>query len=254
MEENTTTEAPVNEGATIGDVSVDANDQPVAQPDDTEQATAESTTTESQATEASEPQEDNSDDVAEFLKKKGIDPDSPEALRKVADMARNAEKAMHDKARKASELEKTLSTASDDVAEDVALQTGQDPEVLKRLQRMEVKDTVREFWANNPDAQQFESEMIETLQTKPHLAGDLESLWAVVQSKNGDVMKSQGKKEALSSLAQKQQAAVPRGNAVQSNGMGTPKITSENVDQLVGQNDSKWFKDNYEAINRAMEG
>lgn len=255
MEENTTTSASVSDGATIDGVSVDAQGQAVAQPETTEQAKAESTTSETSATEASEPsKEDNSDDVAEFLKKKGIDPNSEDALKKVADMARNAEKAMHDKARKASELEKTLSTTSDDIAENVALQTGQDPEVLKRLQRVEVKETVRDFWAENPDAQAFEQEMIDELQVRPHLAGDLDALWAVVQSKNGDVLKSQGKKEALESLAHKQQAAVPSGNAVQPNGMGAPKITPQNVDQLVAQNDMKWFRDNYAAINAAMEG
>lgn len=255
MEENTTTNAPVADGATIDGVSVDSQGQAVAQPETTEQAEAVNQSTETQATESNEPQADNSDDVTEFLKKKGIDTSNPEeALKKVADMARNAEKAMHDKARKASELERTLSTTSDEAAEEVAQYTGQDPEVLKRLQRVEVKETVRDFWASNPDAQAFEQEMIAELNTRPHLAGDLDALWAVVKSKNADSIKSQAKKETLQSLAQKQQAAVPQGNAVQPNGMGTPKITSENVDQLVAQNDMKWFRENYQAINKAMEG
>ena len=30
------------------------------------------------------------------------------------------------------------------------------------------------------------------------------------------------------------------------------KITSENVDELVGKNGPEWFKKNYDAINRAM--
>ena len=250
--EETTTNAPVSDGGTIAGVAVDANDQPVSQPEQTETAEAVKETTEEATT--SEPQSDNSDDVTEFLKKKGIDASDPEALKKVADMARNAEKAMHDKARKASELEKTLSTASDEYAEDVALETGQDPEVLKRLQRMEVKESVRDFWDNNQEAKAFEKEMIAELQTRPHLAGDLEALWAVVKSKNSDVIKSQGKKEALSSLAQKQQAAVPAGNAVQPNGMGATKITPQNVDQLVAQNDLDWFRANRDAINQAMSG
>jgi hypothetical protein len=254
MDEQTTTNAPVSEGATIDGVSVDSQGQAVAQPETTETAEAvKEPTTEATTSEPSS--DDNSDDVTEFLKKKGVDTSNPEeALRKVADIARNAEKAMHQKAQKASELEKTLSTTSDEVAEDVALATGQDPEVLKRLQRMEVKDVVREFWDTNPQAREFESQMIEELQTRPHLAGDLDALWAVVQSKNSDVIKSQGKKEALSSLAQKQQAAVPAGNAVQPNGMGSPKITPQNVDSLVAQNDMNWFRAHYDEINRAMSG
>jgi hypothetical protein len=251
MDEQTTTNAPVSDGGTIAGVSVDTNDQPVSQPEQTE--TAEAVIEPTEAT-TSEPQSDNSDDVTEFLKKKGIDASDPEALKKVADMARNAEKAMHEKARKASELEKNLSTASDEYAEEVAEQTGQDPELLKRLQRVEVKESVRDFWNNNPDALSYEQDMINELQTRPYLAGDLDALWAVVKSKNSDDLKSQGKKEALSNLAQKQQAAVPAGNAVQPNGMGAAKITSQNVDQLVAQNDLNWFRKHRDEINRAMQG
>jgi hypothetical protein len=61
----------------------------------------------------------------------------------------------------------------------------------------------------------YEPAMIDLLKTKPYLAGDLEALYASAVMKSGGVaaVKSQGKREALSDLAHKQQAAVPTGNA-----------------------------------------
>lgn len=120
--------------------------------------------------------------------------------------------------RKASELEKNITTQSDEHAEVVAEQTGQDPELLKRLQRVEVKSAVRDFWDQNPDAKQYEKQMVEILQEKPHLAGDLESLYASALVKSGGIetVKSQASRETLEKLAHKQQAAVPTGHATNS--------------------------------------
>lgn len=214
MEDDTTTNATAN------DTGVSTDTQPV------EAAPAEAATQateqpiEEQAEQTSEPSED--DQLATWAEKKGLVLDSDNA-KKAAKMAREAEKAMHSKAQRASELEKSLSTQSDDYAEQVAEQTGQDPELLKRLQRVEVKEAVRDFW-NSPMAdgetpdKSLEPTMIELLQTKPHLAGDLESLYAtaLVSSGKFGAAKSQGKREALESLAHKQQAAVPTGNATNS--------------------------------------
>lgn len=262
MEEKTTTEAPAEAGGTtIQGVPVDDQGQAVSQPEPTEQAEAVKTTddTSEQKTESqpSEPSED--DQLAKWAEKKGLTLDSDNAT-KAAKMAREAERAMHQKAQKASELEKTLTGTSDQIAEEVALSTGQDPELLKRLQRVEVKEAVRDFW-NTPNSdgtvpdRSLEPQMIEILQEKPHLAGDLESLYATTLVKSGNIgaVKSQGKREALESLAQKQQASVPRGNAVNSSAT-TPQITSENVDELVGKNSMDWFNANRDAVNRAMAG
>lgn len=152
---------------------------------------------------------------------------------------------------KASELEKSLTDTSDEYAEQIAYSTGQDPELLKRVQRVEVKEAVRDFFNAHPDARELEQDMIAELVKRPHLAGDLEALYAVVKASNLDAVKSQGKKEALQSLAHKQTAAVPRGNAVSSS-VNSQSITPQNVDQLVAQNGQEWFRKNYDAINRAM--
>lgn len=253
MDNDTTTEAPVESGATIQGVQVDDQGQAVAEPTETEQAEAEEQATETpeqQAEEApSEPSED--DQLAEWAEKKGLKLDSENAT-KAAKMAREAEKAMHQKAQRASELEKTLTSSSDEVAEEVAQNTGQDPELLKRLQRVEVKESVRDFWDSNPEARQYEPKMIEELQRSPHLAGDLRALYAVVKANDLEAVKSQGKREALESLAHKQTAAVPTGNAVNGASLETATITPENVDELVGKNSVEWFKKNQDAINKAM--
>lgn len=169
----------------------------------------------------------NEDDekLASFAKGQGI-----EDLSDLTDRERSLLKSAYDNQaefqrnrQKVSELEKNLGSASDDYAEQVAQQTGQDPELLKRLQRVEVKEAVRDFW-NTPDAngnmpdRSLEPAMVELLNDKPHLAGDLDSLYATAMVKSGKfaAAKSQGKREALESLAQKQQAAVPTGNATNS--------------------------------------
>lgn len=258
MEETTTTDAPVDNGASIQGVPV--NDQGQAQPEPAEPAPAveqPTVTTEAQPEAPSEPSSD--EQLAKFAENKGLTLDSENAV-KAAKMAMNAEKAMHQKAQKASELEKSVETISDEYAEETALNTGQDPEILKRVQRMEVTNQVRDFW-NTPDAsgntpdKSVEPVMIELLKDKPHLAGDLEALYANALVKSGNLadVKSQGGREALESLAQKQQAAVPSGNAV-SQGVSPSAITPDNVDSLVAQNNLEWFEKNRDAINKAMAG
>lgn len=251
MDEQSTTDTPVETGGTtIQGIQVDEQGQAVSQPEPTETVEAEAKTTEEPSQEAPQEVEPSTDDnsTVEWLKNKGVDPNSPEALEKVAEMARNAEKQMHTKAQKASELEKAIDTGITQEAVDQGLSEDERLDIV----RIKTKLNVREFFENNPEARQYEQDMIATLSEKPHLAGDLESLYANAVVKSGS-LKSQGKKEALESLAHKQTAAVPRGNAVNS-GVTSQAITPENVDALVGQNDLEWFQKNREAINRAMAG
>lgn len=246
--EDTTTDAPVESGATtIQGVQVDDQGQAVAVPETTETSTAAHDTVETSDEGAQALPDD--DKLQKFAQSHGLELDSPNAI-KAAKMAMDNQAEFQRANQKASELEKTMTGVSDDYAEQVAEQTGQDPEVLKRLQRMEVKDAVRDFWSQDGVDRTYEPKMIEILGNKPHLAGDLDALYALAVR---DDVKSQGKREALESLAHSQQAAVPTGNAV--NSQGSPAaITPQNVDRLVGQNDLAWFEKNREAINRAMAG
>lgn len=164
------------------------------------------------------------DKLKSFAKGQGIDnvDELSERELKLLKVAKDNQAEFQRNRQKASELEKTVTAASDADAEANAEATGQDPELLKRVQRVEVRENVRDFW-NQPDIDRsFEPAMIDLLKTKPYLAGDLESLYAAAVMKSGGVaaVKSQGKREALESLAHKQQAAVPAGNATT---QGTPK-------------------------------
>lgn len=262
--EETTTNATVDEGAqSIQGVQVDDQGMAVAQPEETDKAEAVAPTTESKdeskdepenKTEESKSEPSEDEQLASWAEKKGLTLDS-ENTTKAAKMAREAERAMHQKAQRASELEKSISTQSDEIAEQVADQTGQDPELLKRLQRVEVKESVRDFFDANPDAKAIETEMIAELAKRPHLAGDLEALYAVTKAGDMDAVKSQGKREALQNLAQTQQAAVPTGNATNGAAMSSSTtITPQNVDAMVGSMSAEEYKKRLPEINRALAG
>lgn len=260
MDVQTTTEAPVESGGqSIQGVAVDDQGRAIPEPEETETAEAVETTeptqepaeAEAEAPETTEPAKaDNS--TEEWLKNKGIDPKSPEAIEKVAEMARNAEKAMHEKANKASELEKAL----DEGITQEAVDTGFNDEERLDLVRIKTKLSVREFFDANPQAKPYEQAMITELRNKPHLAGDLESLYALAAVKSGtlDEVKSQGKREALTDLAQRQQAAVPRGNAVNPSTTNSSAITPQNVDQMVARMSVEEYQKRLPEINRAMAG
>lgn len=260
MEEQTTTDAPVESGGqTIQGVVVDDQGMAVPQPETpAEPAEAVEPTTETSEPQTKEvqPTEPSDDDqLTKWAEAKGLKLDSDNAI-KAAKMAREAEKAMHSKAQKASELERSMSAMSDESAENIAEATGQDPEVLKRLQRMEVKNSIRDFWDANPDARNYESEMTK-IATEAGLSGTPEAIlkaaYAIAKTADTEAVKSQGKKEVLESLAAKQSAAVPTGNAVTPTA-SAGAITPENVDQMVASHDLDWYRKNQEAINKAVAG
>jgi hypothetical protein len=257
MEETTTTNAPVDAGEvqTIQGIAIDDQGQAISQPEDTDQAQAAVETTETENTQeaTSEPSED--EQLTKFATAKGVTLDSDNA-KKLAKMAMNAEKAMHSKATRASELERTMSTMSDDAADREAQATGQNPELLRTVRQLQVDKAIRNFWEDNPDARQYEREMAD-IAVNAGLYGTAESIlkasYAMAAMNNQGAVKSQGKREALESLAHKQQAAVPTGNAVNSS-MTSNTITPQNVEQMVARNSQEWFVTNYDAINKAMRG
>jgi len=259
MDDETTTDAPVESGEvqTINGVAIDDQGMAVtaSEPEDTEQAEAveQTTETEGQEAEATSEPSDEDEQLAKFAATKGLELDSDNA-KKAAKMAMNAEKQMHAKSQRASELEKTMGQMSDTSAEQVAQATGQDPNLLKTVQRLQVKDSIRDFWETHPEARQYESEMAKVAQ-ESGLYGSPEAIlkasYNEVLAGNTDTIRSQGKRAGLESLAHKQQAAVPRGNAVNS-GASSAAITPQNVDKLVGENDLQWFQDHQAEINKAL--
>jgi len=204
MEEQTTTEAPVDIGAAEAAQPVQADQAPAAMTTEPEQPAQET---------KSEPSDD--EQLAKFAATKGIELDSDNA-RKAVKMAMEAEKNMHRATGRATELEKTMTAKSDESAEQLAEVTGQDPEALKRVQRLEVKSAIRDFWDDNPGAMRYKDEMAK-LATESGLYGSPEAIlkasYAMALAQDQGATRSQVKKEALQNFAHKQQAAVPAGNA-----------------------------------------
>ena len=242
MEEEATTEAPVETGAE-------------AQPVEAEQAEAVEATEqpEEQTTEAAEPSDDG--ELEKFAAAKGLELDSENA-KKAAKMAMHAEKLAGKQASRAGELEKATKISDDQIPEGV---TPQQYDNI-RMRNLELKFGVQEWKQNNPDKAALEPQMVKVLEdpTKLLLVQEgylsLDDVYSIARANNPDLdseLKSQGKQEGLQNLAQKQKAAVPRGNAVNT-AARTETINRENVNQLIAQNGQAWFEKNYEAINRAL--
>jgi hypothetical protein len=151
-------------------------------------------------------------------------------------------------------MQKTMDSLSDEAVDNYASVTGQDPEVLKRVQRIEVRDSVRSFFDAKPEARQYEAEMAK-IARESGLSGSPEAIlqasYAIAVANNPDGVRSQAKREALQSLASKQSAAVPGGSAT-TQASAPSKITKANVDQLIAQNGQDWFQKNYETINQVL--
>jgi hypothetical protein len=227
MDEQTTTEAPATtEGAEE------------AQPSQVTDSAAATTAEPTQPQAGTEPSED--DNLA-WLAKKGIDPDSPEAISKLAEQYRNAEKLMHQSTAKASELEKALTNGDAPEADysGVPREVLENPFVktlMERLDDIEGKQTVLtleqkvgNFFAANPDARPLEGKMTELVTTRPELNQlvrqgylSLEDLHAIAASTPEalDQAKKEGGREALQQVASKQQAKAVPGIATNSD-LGT---------------------------------
>lgn len=242
-DETTTSTQPVDEGAQE------------ALPEQQEQQEADSSETSQSTNEGADNALPETDDkLKSFAKGQGI-----EDLSELSDREQKLLKVAYDNnanfqrnRQKASQLEKNLTTASDEYAEQVAEQTGQDPQLLQRLQRVEVKETVRDFFDRNPEAREREADMIEVLRERPHLVSDLDAAYAVLQTRNIDQVKSEGKKEALKSLASNQQAAVPKGNAVNQTATSSSAITPDNVDDMVAKMTVQEYQKRLPEINAAL--
>ena len=215
MEEETTTTEVVGQdtGAQVAQPVDTDNTEAVQETDQPEQQTEE----QPEATQ----QSDDDDDVSKFAQSKGLELDSDNA-RKAAKMAMESEKRMHQATQKSGELEKSMVSMSDKSSEQVAQATGQDPELLKRLNAMEVKSQIRDFFDGNPEAKQYEAAMSK-IASEAGLYGSAEAIlkasYAMAKASDSGAtasVKSQAKRDTLESLAHKQQAAVPRGNATNS--------------------------------------
>lgn len=161
------------------------------------------------------------DKLKKYAESQGIDLDSPSAI-KAAKIALASQSEATRNYQRSRELESTMGEMSDASAQQVAQATGQDPALIQRLQRMEVKESIRDFFDAKPEARKYEAEMSK-IATEAGLYGSPEAIlkasYAMAlanDTSSVDTARSQGKEETLRSLAHKQQAAVPTGNATTS--------------------------------------
>ena len=209
MEESTTTEAPVET------TSVEET-QPVSQETEAVTTTEESTQTTTEESPSSASEEFNS---AEWMQKKGLDPSDPESIEKLAKMAFNSEKLMHQSTEEKANLTKQLneSPVSADTDNELVQQLFGEVTSIKRAQAVEA------FKKNTGLTDEQEQQMVSYLGENPQIgelinAGyiSLPQLKAMAVGSNEQAIKSQGGKEALQQLANKQRASSLPGNATTS--------------------------------------
>ena len=161
MDEQTVNEAPLFEAS---DVEPVANDVTTEQAEDmgssAVEATNEQTDSENEATDAPAATEEaqTGDAIDEFLAKKGIKADDPEALRKVAEMYKNSEKGFYQKSQEKAQLERRL-------AESRIPELSPDKEALSEVRAMRTEMSVEKWKAGRNLSAEDEQKMIDFVQS-----------------------------------------------------------------------------------------
>lgn len=165
------------------------------------------------------------DKLQKYAQSQGISLDSPGAI-KAAEIAMKAQSEATRNYHKASELEKAANISPEQVPADA---TPQEVDNV-RIRNMELKMDVQAWKMQNQDKLALEGEMVKVLADPKKKAMvqegylSLDDVYAIARGAapdNSEAVKSQGKREALESLRDKQQAAVPGGHAT--NPSVTPK-------------------------------
>lgn len=235
-------------------ITTDSNGTPSLEPvtsqaqSASEEAVSEKTTSAPAVEETTETQAP-ADDIQSWAEKKGLPLDDPV---KLAKMYRDAETKMHEATQKAREFETAaLETSTVEYTGDPAFDS-----YAEVVNKMVIKDTVRDFFASTPEAREYESKMAEIVIQRPHLKGDLDALYALARndpSREAE-LRSEGGRKALENLAQKQSQVPPASGATNSGVYQSQTITPNNVYDLVDSNDQAWFEKNHAAISKAMSG
>lgn len=217
MDEITTTDAVTQDSGAI------------AQPDEQQAEAVQDTSSETQSTDSTDDsastdtstdsaEEADTSDINTWLSKKGIDPTSPEALTKIADMARNSERAMHKSAQERAEAQRQLTSNFKNQADP----TDANAWMQGQVQELKLKDMARDFVDRHPDVKDDLGGMSEYLQTNKDIqtlteAGilTLDQVHAMYMNSpaQADKLREQGGQAALQKLANKQRASAVQGNA-----------------------------------------
>lgn len=141
------------------DVEAVANDSTAEQAENTDGSAVEVTNeqTDSQEEAIEEPavtDTQTGDAIDEFLAKKGIDRNDPDALRKVADMYRNSEKGFYSKSQEAAQLQRQL-------AQQQVSQSQPDQQALNEVRSMRIEMDTKEWKAQHNLSPEDEQKMVE---------------------------------------------------------------------------------------------
>ena len=141
------------------DVEAVANDSTTEQAENTDGSAVEVTNeqTDSQEEAIEEPavtDTQTGDAIDDFLAKKGISKDDPEALRKVADMYRNSEKGFYSKSQEAAQLQRQL-------AQQRVPQIQPDQQALNEVRSMRIEMDTKEWKAKHNLSPEDEQKMVE---------------------------------------------------------------------------------------------
>lgn len=212
MDEETTITQPIDDAGAqappVDAVVTDAAD---------ETTTTEPSEPSQDSTEETQPAPTVDDKLQKYAQSNGIELDSPGAV-KAAQIALKQQQEATRNYQKSQELEKATNITQEQLPADVT--PAQQENV--RIRNLELKYEIQGWKLQNQDKLALESEMIKVLSdpTKKALVQEgyltLDEVYDLAKAKSPDnsaEVKSQGKREALQSLAHKQQAAVPAGHA-----------------------------------------
>ena len=141
------------------DVEAVANDSTEEQADNNDGSAVEVTNeqTDSQEEAIEEPavtETQTGDAIDDFLAKKGIDRNDPDALRKVADMYRNSEKGFYSKSQEAAQLQRQL-------AQQRVPQVQPDQQALNEVRSMRIEMDTKEWKSKHNLSPEDEQKMVE---------------------------------------------------------------------------------------------
>lgn len=226
-------------------------DEPAQAEDSTsqeEQTSDDAVSEESTPAEAKAADDKTDDEIIQWAEKKGlkINPDNPNEIR-LARLNLENDRKFH---------ESTQTKSAVQPPEEVPL-TGNEAldEVVARQNRAEMQLYVRDWFDANPDMKEHRQDLMKIATDRPWLQ-NLDDVRAhfLADPSRADQLKQEGGKQALTNLAQKQQARPPAANATNAGVFESTKITSQNVDELVAKNDDAWYNAHRDEILQAAYG
>lgn len=193
--------------------------------------------------------------LAKFAKSQGIDD-----LSELSKRERSLLKAAHDN-RVAARSKKPSREMEKEVQE--AYTSSDDSDTIRRLNQLEAKQKLSDFFTENPEAKDYEKEMAEVLQEERtqfgddaarSLAGNLPRLVREAKFRAGvydsDAARESGRRDEREALRKRQEASADAPHASSSLANSTSKVTREWVETEYNPDNAEHVKMLDEAISR----